>query len=45
MGRHGDPGTGTDSGTGGAGSDGQEPNKHGSEPIEPQSGDGQDPNG
>ena len=45
MGKHGNQDKPSDSGSGGsAGGDGQDPNKHGSEPIPPQSGDGQDPN-
>lgn len=44
VGRHGNQDKPADSGSGGsAGGDGQDPNKHGSESIPPQSGDGQDP--
>ncbi|SIO90798.1 hypothetical protein BQ8420_28500 [Nocardiopsis sp. JB363] len=45
MGKHDNQDKPTDGGTGGsAGGDGQDPTKHGAEPIPPQSGDGQDPN-
>lgn len=44
MGRHADPDKTTDGGSGGsAAGDGKDPNKHGAEPILPQSGDGKDP--